>query len=120
MNISHWISAILSALALGACVHFAVHVAMVNDRSWPKPERLVWGVQRQQADVRSWGLPTAAVVDPSPTWASAAVYCWRQLRADGADGHHQPTDETSRRCLFCIVSSLSSPSCGSRTIAMSV
>jgi hypothetical protein len=29
--------------------------------SWPKPERPVWGVQRQQADVRSWGLPTAAV-----------------------------------------------------------
>jgi hypothetical protein len=61
MNISHWISAILSALVLGACVHFAVHVAMVNDRSWPKPERLVWGVQRQQGDVRSRGLPTAAV-----------------------------------------------------------
>jgi hypothetical protein len=41
MNISHWISAILSALALGVCVHFAVHVAMVNDRSWPKAEWLL-------------------------------------------------------------------------------
>jgi hypothetical protein len=34
-----------------------------NGRGWPKPERPVWGVQRKQADVRSWGLPTAAI-DP--------------------------------------------------------
>jgi hypothetical protein len=34
-----------------------------DGRSWPEAERLVWGVQRQQAGVRSLGLPTASV-DP--------------------------------------------------------
>ena len=34
-----------------------------NGWSWPEAEWPVWSVQRQQADVRSWGLPTAGV-DP--------------------------------------------------------
>jgi hypothetical protein len=38
--------------------------------SGPKLERPLWSAQRQQADVRAWGLPTAAV-DPSPTLGRA-------------------------------------------------
>ena len=36
---------------------------VVQGSYWPKPEQPLWRAQRQQSDVRSRGLPTAAV-DP--------------------------------------------------------
>ena len=47
----------------GGGMHEGLSYAKRRPKLFTKPERPVWGVQRQQADVRSWGLPTAAV-DP--------------------------------------------------------
>ena len=87
MNISHWISAILSALVLGACVHFAVHVARVNDRSWPKAACVLLRARLGKADAdvgQLFRLPTLsgrpiAQLRYSSWRAASPPNCWTAM-----------------------------------------
>ena len=42
---------------------------------WPQAEQPLWSAQRQQADVRSWGLPTAAVAFAVPARGGPLALC---------------------------------------------
>ena len=67
-----------------------------NDQSWPNPERPLWSVQRQPADVGSWKL-SAAGSDPQETFVAVPA----AGRVVQEDGHSHPTSAHVECC--CLV-----------------